>query len=105
MLSSEREDMMDWLKNVPLETLESIRDRKIVTAGFGAGPACMAQHVEHFRKPIDLKEGLLWLDRWASTFRRARLVFDNGITLLFFGTSFDRVKFAKDSSEIKRQRA
>ena len=87
------EEEIDWLKDVPIEIQKSIRDHKIITAGFGAGPSCMGQHVEHFKNPIELAEGLRWLDRWAPTFRRARLVFDNGITLLFFGYSFDRVKY------------
>jgi hypothetical protein len=90
MRSADKTTAIDWLGDVPPQVLAAICDHKIVAAGFGAGPGCMAQNFDEFTEPVCLEDGLRWLDHWASTFKRARLIFDNGVVLHFYGHSFER---------------
>lgn len=76
-------DVLKWIETMPSEIFDGIRGAKVVLAGFGAGPAFVAQKIEWFDPPVSIEDGFRWLTRWQGTFRRARLVFDNGTTLFF----------------------
>lgn len=60
--------------------------------GFGTGPGYAAQHTERFDPPVDFNDGIAWLERYRSIYRRARLEFESGLRLWFSGATFERAE-------------
>lgn len=81
---------MKLIETIPPETLGNVRTKKIVLAGFGAGPGFVAQKTEKFEPPVDFPLGMAWLERWKDTFKRTRLEFEDGSRLVFWGSKFER---------------
>lgn len=77
-----------WKELIPHQHWPYLDGKRVITAGFGAGPGCIGQKVEHFDPPISLDQGLIWIERWRKTFKKARLMLDDGGKLKFDPNGF-----------------
>ena len=90
---------MAMMKTVPPEIREEVRKKKVVLAGFGAGPGFAAQKTEEFSPPADFDSAMAWLERYGHVLKRARLDFEDGSRMFFHGAEFDRYESTTPASE------
>jgi hypothetical protein len=81
---------MEFISTIPAEVLEDIQERKVIEAGFGAGPSCVAGKVQVFPDPVELAEGVAWIEKYCHIMKAAHLLLDDRTVLWFHPTGFKR---------------
>lgn len=83
-------DNMKFEHLIPADILERVSKLRVIDAGFGAGPSCIAGMGHSFDPPVSFEEGMAWLEQYFNSLRRGHLRFVDGTTLWFDSTGFDR---------------
>ena len=83
-MGTERDDAVQlWLQTIPREIWREVGRQKVLEAGFGAGPGCVAGLTETFSEPASVEDGLVWLSRYAGSLRIGHLQIED-LSVLFF---------------------
>ena len=75
--------VQQWLQTIPRDIWREVRQARVLEAGFGAGPACVAGLTETFTEPATVEDGLVWLSRYAGSLKIAHLQLED-LSVLFF---------------------
>ena len=75
--------VQQWLQTIPREIWREVGHARVLEAGFGAGPGCVAGLTETFTEPASVEDGLVWLSRYAGFLRIAHLQLED-LSVLFF---------------------
>ena len=75
--------VQQWLQTIPREIWREVGQARVLEAGFGAGPGCVAGLTETFTEPASVEDGLVWLSRYAGFLRIAHLQLED-LSVLFF---------------------
>jgi hypothetical protein len=81
---------MELITTIPADVMELIQNKKAVEAGFGAGPGCVAGQVQKFVEPVELAEGIYWIEMYRQTLRAAHIMLDDRTVLWFHRDGFNR---------------
>jgi hypothetical protein len=74
---------MDLVSTIPAEVIEQISMKKVIEAGFGAGPSFSAGKVQAFPEPVALTEGIAWIENYCHVMKAAHLLLDDKTVLWF----------------------
>ena len=90
-MKSDRDNaVQQWLQTIPPEIWREVGQRKVLEAGFGAGPSFIAGKTESFAEPVSIEDGLRWLSRYAGALRIAHLQLEDRSVLFFERLGFKR---------------
>lgn len=80
----------DFIATIPAEVMRLIENKKVVEAGFGAGPGCVAGKIQKYPKPVELAKGISWIKNYRHVLKAAHLLLDDRTTLWFRYDGFKR---------------
>jgi hypothetical protein len=81
---------MELITTIPADVMQMIKDKKVIEAGFGAGPSCVAGKVQEYSEPVELAEGVSWIGNYCHVMKAAHLLLDDLTKLWFHCDGFTR---------------
>lgn len=85
-----KDGTMELITTIPANVMKLIQGKKVVEAGFGAGPGSAAGQVHKFVEPVELTEGINWIERYRQTLRTAHIMLDDRTVLWFYQDGYNR---------------
>jgi hypothetical protein len=80
----------DLISTIPADIMQVIKDKKVIEAGFGAGPGFAAGMIQKYPEPVELPEGISWIEKYCHILKAAHLLLDDRTTLWFHRDGFNR---------------
>jgi hypothetical protein len=87
---------------IPANVSAQIRDLKVRQVGFGAGPSFMIGAKKDYDPPVVLSKGLKWIEAVRDRMKRAHVYLDDGTTLWFTSSGFEKYDTEKKDQAPKR---
>jgi hypothetical protein len=73
---------------IPEDVRERVQEKKVVEAGWAAGPSWVLRKTKQFEPPTDLSVAFEWLEKYRETFRRCHLRLEDKSVLWINRNSF-----------------
>jgi hypothetical protein len=85
-----KDNPKDLISTIPADVMCLIENKKVIEVGFGAGPGCVTGRIQKHPIPVDLAEGISWIEKNSDTMKAGHLLLDDLTTLWFYSYGFTR---------------